>query len=44
MSFENIKLLCIIDICSGRENFIHYFRRKTMNIFVYFAYKEFIRS
>ena len=37
VSFENIKLSCITDICSGRENFVHNFRRKTMNIFVYFG-------
>ena len=37
VSIDNIKLPCIIDIFSGSENFIHYFRRKTMNIFVYFG-------
>ena len=37
VSFENIKLSCIIGICSGRENFVHYFRRKTTNIFVNFG-------
>ena len=37
VSSENIKLSCITDICSGRENFVHNFRRKTMNIFVYFG-------
>ena len=35
-SFENIKLSCIIDICSGREDFVN-FKRKTMNIFLYFS-------
>ena len=32
MSLEIIKLLCIINICSGRENFVHYFRSKTMSL------------
>ena len=35
VSLENSKLLSIINICSGRENFVHYLKtKKTMNIFV----------
>ena len=30
VSFENIRLSYVIDICSGREKFVHCFRRKTM--------------
>ena len=37
VSFDINKLSCIMDICSGRENFVHYFRRTNMNIFVYFG-------
>ena len=32
-----IKFLCIIGMYSGRENIVHYFRRKTMNVFIYFG-------
>ena len=37
VSFEIIKLSCIIYIYSGRENFVHNFGRKIMNIFVNFG-------